>query len=99
MKLSIIFLLCLTGLFTACKKAEQAFEEPSKITVNNNIVYGNANNFAGITQPLLLDIYTPKSKQALRPLIVFIHGGHFYWAIKMKPAKYVNFLPKKDLQP
>lgn len=43
-----------------------------------NIIYGNANDYLGNSQPLKLDFYQPNGDVVLkRPLIIYIHGGGF----------------------
>ncbi|MBF9238563.1 carboxylesterase family protein [Hymenobacter sp. BT683] len=48
------------------------------VTVTPGVVYGSAVNFAGTTQPLIMDIYQPAGDVAPeRPVIIFAHQGGF----------------------
>ncbi|WP_306642078.1 carboxylesterase family protein [Sanyastnella coralliicola] len=51
------------------------FEEFTEV---EDIVYGENINSTGVSQELLLDVYTPNGDtEALRPLVIVVHGGSF----------------------
>jgi acetyl esterase/lipase len=48
------------------------------VTVTPGVNYGSAVDFAGVTRPLLMDIYQPTGDVAVeRPVIIFAHQGGF----------------------
>ena len=58
----------------------QRFIDPifEAIEVHSDVVYGNAMNYQGVSQDLLLDFYEPVGDVAeKRPLIIYAHGGGF----------------------
>lgn len=59
---------------------EAAYFAMSDIASVTNVVYGNANNWEGNPQDLLLDIWYPSGTNetlSVRPFILLIHGGGF----------------------
>lgn len=51
---------------------------------------GYVKSFRQKEQDLKLDLYQPEGLQGRRPLILFMHGGAFYFGDKQEPA-YVDF--------
>jgi len=50
----------------------------SQVDVTRNIVFGEAINSKGVSEKLLLDVYSPSGdKLKNRPVIMWIHGGGF----------------------
>lgn len=58
--------------------------------VENDIVYGSAMNYLGISDTLLLDVYTPNNGDTQRPLMVLVHGGNWLGGCKDDPSGIVN---------
>ena len=53
------------------------------VTVTSGVTYGSAANFAGIIQPLLMDIYQPTGDTVRRrPVIIFAHQGGFVTGLR-----------------
>lgn len=50
-----------------------------------NVTYGEAINLEGVSEKLLLDVYTPPTLDTVtkRPLVLFVHGGGFRNNTKM----------------
>ena len=49
-----------------------------EVTIEKDVAYGDATNYCGEVEPLLLDIYRPVGDgNPQRPAIVLIHGGAF----------------------
>ncbi|NJK82620.1 MAG: carboxylesterase family protein [Saprospiraceae bacterium] len=83
-------LLSLLLLFSFCAKAqyctpdtrftEAQYFTNSEITTVTNLVYGNAKDYQGNPQDLLIDIWYPSGANetfSKRPFILLIHGGGF----------------------
>lgn len=73
-----------------CKMFEHgnvAVYDTSEIIIEKNVVYGNALNWLGQNQPLVMDIYRPPSTVTVspRPLIAVMHGGAFISGTKDAP--------------
>lgn len=54
-------------------------------TVDSNITYGTAINFAGISEDLKLDIYKPINSNCSRPCLILVHGGAWMAGSKEDP--------------
>lgn len=68
---SLLLLIPLSG-HSQLPYTEADFE----FTVETNIEYGQATNYAGLNDTLLLDIYKPLGDEnCTRPCLVFVHGG------------------------
>jgi acetyl esterase/lipase len=71
--------------------APQRYRDPiftaDKVMKITNVVYGSAQNIAGQTVTLTLDVYTPPASDAVaeRPAVVWIHGGSFSSGDKTSP--------------
>jgi len=85
---SVIRILCLLGLLLPAAPIRAQvidttggrYHQPvfPQITVTRAIPFGQAPNYSGQNQTLLLDFYEPAGDSALqRPLIVFAHEGGF----------------------
>jgi Secretion system C-terminal sorting domain/Carboxylesterase family len=60
--------------------SEQPIFTNNQITVQTDVVYGNAINWQGQTQPLTMNVFYPALAEdtfALRPFLLIIHGGGF----------------------
>ena len=79
--LSLLPLLALAQLATAQIDTTRArYYQPifRNVTVTAGVTYGSAVNFAGQTQPLLMDVYEPAGDTVRRrPLLIFAHQGGF----------------------
>lgn len=95
MRKLIIFLCCIVYLSIACSKKKDPQPEPETSNIVSNIVYGNAVNFTGNLQPLLLDIYKPTANETIKPLILFIHGGSFLFGDKNQVSELCKFYNQK----
>lgn len=81
-RLNLVFLFFLTIISsytfsqTALRYRDAIFTSPDSIL---NIAYGQAQNFNGKSEELLLDLYSPGKIDTAnkRPLMIFIHGGGF----------------------
>lgn len=75
-----LFLLSSTGLFAQveCDGMRYLQEVFTNVDVTTDIPYGSNFNLQGSNQTLSLDVYEPQGDNvALRPLIVWAHGGSF----------------------
>jgi dienelactone hydrolase len=66
--------------FTSISFGLERFKDPffAKVDTIKNVTYATSVNFRGITEPQILDIYTPSpDTMKKRPCIVIIHGGSF----------------------
>lgn len=74
-------ILSLLAFFIAnCTSLAQRYLEPifESVEVTTDITYGNAENYLGESEDLLLDFYQPVDDPLTRrPLIIYIHGGGF----------------------
>lgn len=79
MKVKVI-LLCLTLPFLVSDIAAQRYLNPvfDTVDVTPDVIYGINNNYLGVADTLMMDIYTPRNDSAVtRPLLVLAHGGSF----------------------
>jgi acetyl esterase/lipase/PKD repeat protein len=78
-----LFLLALTsyGILAAqipCSSERYRKQVFSQVTLTSDIKYGEADNFLGISQDLLLDFYEPGGDTLTeRPLVIWFFGGGF----------------------
>ncbi len=82
-----IFLLLLATLMAGLQVATAQIDTTraryyrpifANVTVTPGVTYGSAVNSAGVTQPLLMDIYQPTGDTVQRrPVIIFAHQGGF----------------------
>ncbi|QQR86284.1 MAG: alpha/beta hydrolase [Flavobacteriales bacterium] len=72
----------------------QDYVTPDQYTfrVDSNVVYGVDTNYLGLTDTLLLDVYTPNNADTKRPLVVFVHGGNWLGGCKDDPSGIVPLL-------
>jgi len=96
MKYSVIILGCIICLVSACTKKKESQPEPQTAITLNDVTYGNATNFIGNTQPLLMDIYKPIGNENTKPLILFIHGGAFLFGNKNEAIDLCKFYVQKE---
>lgn len=62
----------------ACESYRYIEETFDNVTVQQNVVYGQAVNYLGINQNLRMDIFSPAGDTlAYRPLVLFFFGGAF----------------------
>src|SRR5687767_4193091 len=85
MKSVVLFVFCLLGAGLQLASAQldttrARYYRPifATATVTSSVTYGSAVNSAGVTQPLLMDIYQPVGDTVRRrPVIIFAHQGGF----------------------
>jgi acetyl esterase/lipase len=63
------------------------------VTVESNLVYGTAVNYAGSNVALTLDAYYVSGAQSNRPVMILAHGGGFGGGDKGYTAAQGNFYP------
>ena len=79
----LAFCLLLTGVQVASAQVDTTrarYYQPvfASVSVTSAVAYGSAVNSAGVTQPLLMDIYQPTGDTVRRrPVIIFAHQGGF----------------------
>lgn len=91
-------------LFTTCEKEEILSPEPTpdnaelftEIDFFGNVVYGSSTTQSGITEDLLMDIYTPQGDiSQSRPLIILAHGGGFLGGDKESMMQLSSYLSRR----
>jgi len=78
--LSALLLLTAMQTFaqTPCSTGRYASNVYSSINTTSNITYGQNNSWSGASTTLKLDFYEPQGDTAaVRPLIIWVHGGSF----------------------
>ncbi|WP_462247698.1 carboxylesterase family protein [Ekhidna sp.] len=82
----IILLLLLIGHFSeTLAQCDTPLFDASEVVIQKNIIYGEAENYEGSSQSLLLDLYYPSlmvDQSEARPLVVIMHGGWFKFGNK-----------------
>lgn len=63
------------------------------VTVESNLVYGTAVDYAGTNESLALDAYYVNSTQTNRPVVILTHGGGFGAGDKGYTTAQGNFYP------
>lgn len=84
--MKLFLLLLFSGTFSI------AFSQ--NITVEKDVVYGNASDWKNQKQDLKMDVLTPASDKEL-PLVVFIHGGGFYGGDKKTHTTFCTSLSQQ----
>ena len=77
--LSFILLFCTINIRAqeSIRFKNEVFQNIDSVT---NIVYGNAVNVKGENEELKLDIFSPHNDSVkYRPLLIFIHGGGYFF--------------------
>lgn len=78
--LSTVTFLCAQAPFT---------QKQYGFRLETNLIYGVADNYAGIPTTLILDLYKPVGDDnTQRPLIVFVHGGSWLGGCKNAAATF-----------
>ena len=102
MKRHLIFALLL--LTVACEKEEiLSSESPpdntelfTNIDFFGDVIYGSSTTQSGITEDLLMDIYTPSGDNSNeRPLIILAHGGGFLGGEKESMLELATYLGRR----
>lgn len=104
-KLALISFLLVGAV--ACKKEENQgnnqqtgntrynSEVFTNVDVASDVVYGSSTTQGGVTENLVMDIYTPSGDvEANRPLIILAHGGGFQGGDKSSMADLATFFAK-----
>jgi acetyl esterase/lipase len=75
--ISIVALAVAGSCYAQLRYRDEVFKEQD-IEIIKDVVYARNINFAGVRQPLTMDIYHPKNDTAQkRPVILIAHGGSF----------------------
>jgi acetyl esterase/lipase len=69
---------------------DEFLDEVFHFTVENNIQFGSAVAASGQTQPLLLDLFLPRTNAGSRPAILWLHGGGFTEGHKGEMTEYAR---------
>ncbi len=81
--LSVILFFAEVTLAQQCNSGRYDTEFFSSVHITSNVVYGSNITSSGSTQVLKLDVYEPDGDSlAMRPLIVWVHGGSFVGGTK-----------------
>lgn len=81
--LFILISLLVNGSFAQCEGGRYINKIFTQTTRTKDITYVTAKNAAGAMQKVLMDVFEPKNDTAaLRPLVVFEHGGAYWTGTK-----------------
>lgn len=70
----------------------QAFDN---VNVESNVVYGSSTTQGGVTENLIMDVYTPQGDNSSnRPLVILAHGGGFQGGDKEAMTDLATFFAK-----
>jgi hypothetical protein len=92
--LSSIILITFLSLFYS-SKAQLPYTQPTySFDSIVNIEYGVANNYAGNSDTLLMDIYRPiGDENCLRPIMILAHGGA--WVVESKENNSMQYMARE----
>lgn len=94
MKVILPILLFAIVFATSCSKENSNVATNFTYTIDKNVKYGSANDYAGKPQSLEMDVYNPDNKTA-HPLVLLIHGGAFLYGDKNEAADMCKYFAER----
>lgn len=86
------FLLIISFSFNYLQSQTYTTAGAYEVRTEKNIEYGKVQNYLGIEDTLLLDLYKPVGDNNLnRPLLIFIHGGSWLGGCKDEVGSLIPF--------
>lgn len=87
-RFAIVFVLALVALAAPGTASAQVIQ-------TLGVQYGSAVDFDGQREALLLDLYTPSTRKAQRPAIIWVHGGGFTFGSRTFMAPHAQLMAER----
>lgn len=87
----LINLFCLNFIFAADNNCGDKYLQPiyEELSLTIDVLYGNNITSEGDSMDLFMDIFEPEGDtSALRPLVIYLHGGSFTSGSRQMPEAY-----------
>jgi len=92
----LILSLFIIFVFQGCDDSEivnpDSREDFFEVELEANVIYGSATTQGGVTEDLVMDIYSPRNNNSTeRPLLILAHGGGFLGGDKISMSDLATY--------